>query len=348
MHGSTTPFDAVEASAPPPVLPILSPPFWAGDRGSELVELTAQQDRVGIDDPATRNVDPLGLFTDWFGPGDRRSKPVHVPSSAGFHPRRVRVFRPSSGARRLAIDRRRFADHIRIAYTVDGETTSLSKLEHFDLALLPQLLSMREFARRLKQDNKPVATWLHTIGHHVGAESHHERSLMMIADFHPAVHFIAGQPFTMLWPVGAPLKTHTPDVMVMGPSNAPMIVDVRTPEEAADQTWVRKVPAIADALRLLGLGYAIWTGMSRPFRRNLENLTEASVPAISYDRWSRVALDLCDEPMPATELADRLDASGYQRLWSLTLIRRMLWRRVLLTDMFSPYSRSSTVWRNDA
>ncbi|WNY33081.1 hypothetical protein Q9Q99_12675 [Curtobacterium flaccumfaciens] len=212
----------------------------------------------------------------------------------------------------------------------------MSRLEHFDLAILPQLLSMREFARRLKQDNKPVATWLHTVGHHVGAESHHERSLMTIADFHPAVHLISGQPFTVLWPAGAPLKTHTPDVMVMGPSNAPMIVDVRTPEEAADQTWMRKVPAITEALRLLGLGYAIWTGMSRPFRRNLENLTEAFVPAISYDRWSLVALDLCDEAMPATELADRLDASGYQRLWSLTLIRRMLWRQALLTNMFSP------------
>jgi len=323
------------------------PPLWAGDRGPELVELTAQQDRVGVDDPATHNVDPLALFTAWFGPGDRRLKPVHQPSSARFHPKRVRVFRPSSGPRRLAIDTRHFADQIRIAYTLDGETTSVSRLEQFDFELLPRLLSMREFARRLSQQNKPVATWMHTVGHHVGAESHHERSLMTIADFHPAVHFISGQPFTMLWPAGAPLKTHTPDVMTLGPSNTALIIDVRTPEEAAADDWVRKVPAIAEAARSIGMGYAIWTGMSRPFRRNLENLSEAFVPAISYDRWSQAALDLCDEAMPATELADRLDASGYQRLWSLTLIRRMLWRRALLTDMFSPYSQQSRVWRND-
>lgn len=323
-------------------------PLWAGERGRELVELTAQQDRVGIDDPATRDLDPLRLFTDWFGLGERRSKPVHQPSSGHFHPKRVRVFRPSSGPRRLAIDKHQFADELRIAHTLDGETTSVTRLKQFDLGLLPRLLSMREFARRLSQQNKPVATWLHTVGHHVGAESHHERSLMTVADFHPAVHFIAGQPFTMLWPTGAPLTTHTPDVITLGPSNAALIIDVRTPEEAADAEWVRKVPAISEAVRSMGMGYAIWTGMSRPFRRNLENFTEAFVPPDSYDRWSQVALDLCDEPMPATELADRLDASGYQRLWSLTLIRRMLWRQILLTDMFSPYSRNSTVWPNDA
>ena len=52
--------------------------------------------------------------------------------------------------------------------------------------------------------------------------------------------------------------------------------------------------------------------------------------------------------MTAYELADRLDASGYQRLWSLTLIRRMLWRHALHTDMFSPYTQRSIVWRHDA
>lgn len=51
--------------------------------------------------------------------------------------------------------------------------------------------------------------------------------------------------------------------------------------------------------------------------------------------------------MSVEELADHLDANGYQRLWALMLIRRMLWRRALLTDMFTPYSRTSIVERND-
>ena len=331
-----------------PLLSSAVPPQWAGEHGSELARLTAQQARVGIDDPATRDVDPLVPFSAWFGTGDRRTKPAMSPSFGGFHPRRVRVFRPSSGPRRLKIDRSRFADELRVAYTTDGERTTVVTPERFGLDLLPELLSMREFARRLTQQNKPVAAWVHTVGHHVGAESHLERTCMLVADFHPAVHLISGQPFTLLWPSSGPLRTHTPDLMLRGPSNAPLIVDVRTPLEAADDDWVRKVPAIADAVRALGMGYVIWTGMSGPFRRNLENFTEARVPAVSYEGWSRVALDLCDEALPAMELADRLDASGYQRLWSLTLIRRMLWRHALATDMFSPFSRTARVWPNNA
>jgi len=91
------------------------------------------------------------------------------------------------------------------------------------------------------------------------------------------------------------------------------------------------------------MGYAVWEGMSRPFRLNLENFTEARTPASSYVRWADVAVALCDEPMPATELADRLDATGYQRPWALTLIRRLLWRGRLRTDMFSVYDNRSIV-----
>lgn len=264
----------------------------------------------------------------------------------GYDPRRVRVFRPSHGKRRLHIDLAvAQASTATITFTLDGVQARTRELGGFDHSLLRTVRPMRDFARRLQQTNKPVAPWLHTVGHHVGAESHHERTLMMLADYHPAVDHISGQPFTLVWPKGSDLESHTPDVCLLGGEALPLIVDVRTPEGAVDAEWAAKVPSIRHTLESLGMGYLVWTGMSRPYRMNLENFTEARVPPQSYAFWSTVAFDLCTKLTTAGDLADSLDANGYKRPLALMLIRRMLWRRALRTDMFTPYSTSSIVER---
>lgn len=303
---------------------------------------------MGIDDPQVRGKDPLTELTGWFGVGDRLTKPALEPSMDGYDPMRVRVFRPSHGKRRLRIDRAGAqASTVTITYTLDGVRARTEDLGGFSHSLLRTVLPMRDFARRLQQKNKPVAPWLHTMGHHVGAESHHERTLMMLADYHPAIDHISGQPFTLVWPKDSELDSHTPDVCLLSAGANPLIVDVRTPEGAVDPEWAAKVPAIRRAVESLGMGYVVWTGMSRPYRRNLENFTEARVPPDSYEFWSLVAVDLCTERMTVSDLADSLDATGYRREQALMLIRRMLWRQALRTDMFTPYSTSSIVERVD-
>lgn len=333
---------------PPHVAQISSPPEWAGEQGERLVRRTRAQAAAHVDDPRFRGVDPLGVFTEWFGAGDRLGKPVVEPSMGGFDPQRVRVFRPSWGVRRLRIDRAvAQSSTVTVTYTLDGMQARTREVGDFDHALLREVVPMRDFARRLKQSNKPVAPWLHTVGHHVGAESHHERTLMMLADFHPAVDHIGGQPFTLVWPKRSELESHTPDVCLLGGGSPPLIVDVRTPAGAVEQKWAAKVPVIREAVQSLGMGYVVWTGMSRPYRMNLENFTEARVPHASYERWSPLALELCADPMSAGVLADRLAADGYDRPLALMLLRRMLWRHALRTDMFTPYHSSSLVERTD-
>ncbi|MFT4213363.1 MAG: hypothetical protein QM622_01100 [Microbacterium sp.] len=263
-----------------------------------------------------------------------------------YDDRRVRVFRPSWGTRRLRIDLAvAQASAVTISFTLDGARVQTGSLDAFDHELLRRVRPMRDFARRLKQTNKPVATWLHTVGHHVGTESLHERTLMMLADYHPAVDHIAGQPFTLVWPKGSELESHTPDVALLGRRGSPLIVDVRTPESAVEAKWAAKVPSIRRAVESMGMGYLVWTGMSRPCRLNLENFTEARVSPESYEFWSLVALDLCTEPTTAGDLADHLDANGYKRLPALMLIRRMLWRHALRTDMYTAFSAASIVER---
>jgi len=344
MSSVSTSLAGTPRDRPLHVAPITLAPDWAGGLGDELVQLTRRHSATGFDDPTFARADPLTALTNWFGVGDRHIKPALEPSMDNFTDRRVRVFRPSWGSRRLKINLDiAISTGVTVTYTLDGVTPMTCGLDQFNHAWLRQLLPMRDFARRLEQENKPVAPWLHTTGHLVGAESHHERTLMMLADYHPAIDYISAQPFTFVWPTGSDIQSHTPDVILMREGSLPLVVDVRTPAGARDAKWVPKVPLIESAVRALGMGYRIWTGMSRQYRRNLENFTEARVPLDSYERWSGVARELCSSPMPASELANLLDAAGYQRLWALTLIRRMLWRRALYTDMYSRYTSAAIV-----
>lgn len=332
----------------PYVAPVSDSPAWAGEHGEELVRRTKRKAQASAPDPF-EHVDPLVVFTDWFGPGDPASKPVFEPSFDEWHPRRIRVGSPSRGRRRLDIDSALgVQDVVTVSYSCDGRHVDTERFNDFDQDILWSALPMRNFARRLQQENKPVSTWLHTNGHHVGCESHHERTMMTIADFHPAIHHIAGQPFTLTWPKGSPVVSHTPDSVLLSPGRIPLVVDVKAPDDAAKEDWVDKRPHVEAAVHAMGMGYLVWTGISRRYRRNLDLLTEARVPDESYTLWSVKALELCDEALPARVLAERLEASGYRLEWALMLIRRMLWRRALLTDMFRPFDSMSPVWRADA
>lgn len=333
---------------PPTVLPITEPPAWAGDRGVELLRRTRIHAAAGSDRGEHRGVDPSDVLTDWFGTGDRHSKPALQPSSERFHPRRIRPFKPSWGKRRLPIDPDlAVRECVTVSWSMDGRTTSTVPWHEFDPEVLWQALPMRDFDRRLEKENKPVAPWLHTTGHLVGAESHHERAFMVLADHHPAIEHIAGQPFTLTWPADSRIDSYTPDVALLGAGRLALIADPKSPDLAEDEKWLTKQPEVAKVIHAMGMGYLVWTGMSRPYRLNLEDFTEARVPLASYNFWAPVAYELCDRPTTASDLADALDAAGYQRTWALTLIRRMLWRRALQTNMFTIYGPDSIVFRGD-
>jgi len=301
---------------------------------------------AGADGAEFQGRDPLKLLTDWFGSGDPETKPALEPSMERFHPKRVRPFRPSHGIRRIEIDPNlAVRDHPTVSWSLDGVRAITKPWWEFDPEVLEVVLPMRDFDRRLEKENKPVAPWLHTNGHLVGAESHNERALMVLADFHPAVHHIAGQPITITWPPDSEIQSHTPDVGLVGSNRPPLIVDAKAPPGMKDEEWLAKIPEIRKVVESMGMGYSVWSGMSRPYRLNLDDFSEARVPPVSYNFWAPVAADLCDRPMTSSELAGRLDATGYQRTWALTLIRRMLWRRRLQTDMFRPYGPGSIVER---
>lgn len=225
----------------------------------------------------------------------------------------------------------------------DARRVVVERLADFDLQRIVTSFPMRDFARRLTQENKPVAVYMHTMKRLVDAESHHERVFLLLADWHPLVAFAAGQPFTIVWPTKSTPSSHTPDFLIVSVTHVPVVVDVKTPEDRASDYWQEREPKIRDALTALGVEYLVWTEMPRRYRLNLENFTAATVPVASVKNWSLLALQFAGKGTTAKQVAAQLDACGYPYLNSLTLIRHLLWRHVLKTDMHLVFTADSIV-----
>jgi hypothetical protein len=236
-------------------------------------------------------------------------------------------------------------DSVRVYWTRDGKKVRSGRLPDFDIFELFGAYPMRDFARRLAQTNHPTAPWLETMGHLIGAESHHEGSFYMLADFHPLIAFIAGQPFTLFWPKGSLLESHTPDCfLATAGGRSGVVVDVKDPRERDSDEWQVREAVVRKILEEMGLSYMVWSGMPRRFRRNLEYLTEARVPVASLDRWSPDVQALASKGITVRRLALSLDSRGYKFHWALTLVRRLLWTHVLETDLMHLVDLETIVW----
>ncbi|GAA4265990.1 hypothetical protein [Frondihabitans peucedani] len=231
-----------------------------------------------------------------------------------------------------------------LAFTRDSKNAYRRGLQEVLGADLLESRPMRDFARRYGQSNKPVAKWTHTTGHLVPAESRHERSLILLADYHPAFTHIASQPFTIVWPDGSIYSSHTPDFALLCADRPPLIVDVKTPEEAAKPDFIKLHQEVRGVLAEAGMKHIVWVGMPRHAIGNLANFSGARVPRDSMAKWAPVALRLATNPLSAGDLARLVASEGYAEGHALMMIRRMLWLRLLITDMGVHFRSSSTVW----
>lgn len=331
----------------PPVSPPTRAPAWAGERGPELVRRTQRLSERGIttNEHALDN-DPLRELTEHFSTPlrpftrDARSFGDLERSAA-----RIRVNRPSWGQRRLKLPALDKIASAHVSFTLDGTRVRTRKVSEVDPSVFVRAYPMRDFARRLNQRNHPTAPWVETMAHLVGAESHHEGAFYLLADFHPLVTFIAGQPFTLSWPKGEALQSHTPDCVLASSSHPrSLVVDVKDPIERAGEKWRDREAVVARTCADMGLAYMVWSGMPRRFRRNLENLAEARVPESSLKAWGPAACEFAGHGKSMRSVALELESRGYQYPWALTLIRRLLWLHQLNTDLGKPLELDSIVW----
>ena len=330
-------------AAAPRVKPITEAPIWAGAIGKWLVSNTQHHANRGFTPPRHVGIDPLQDMTTVLGAASASTSPaVRLPDGTDT-PLRVRLGRPSWGQRRRTIPTHAVRDAPAIVTAPNLHRVVVENLSDFDLQRVVSSYPMRDFARRLSQQNKPVATYLHTMRGLVAAESLHERVFLLLADFHPLVAFMAGQPFTIVWPKGSKPGTHTPDFLLVSTSGQPVVVDVKTREDRASVYWQVREPVIRDTLAQVGVDYLVWTEMPRRFRKNLENFTAAQVPATSVDRWAPAATTLAGAGVSAHQLAAQLDAAGYPYLHAMMLIRWLPWTHVLKTDMHRLFTPDSIV-----
>lgn len=293
----------------------------------------------------------LSAWTSGLWHGETSPIPPARPAPSAGRAQTVRLSRPIQGPRRLVLPQRTELQPGVIAHlTADGKKVYSKELSRVEAADILRCHPMREFSRRHGQLHKPGARWTHTTGTLIAVESQNEGHFVRLADYHPDIAHIAAQPMTLEWPDRVPLlggrwmQTHTPDFALLSPGRAPLVVDVRRPERAAEQADIVRHAVIRETFAAAGIFYLVWTGMPGAALRNLAAFSGARVSPTSFERWGPRAVASVGEGCTVNSVAIALNEAGYDRLLALTLVKALLWRRHLLTDMSRPLTPRSPLW----
>ena len=260
---------------------------------------------------------------------------------------RARLFRPIRGPRRIRFPERAQGDMAaRILLSRDGRTAYARRLNQVDLTDLVLCHPMREFSRRHGQTNKPVAFFSRTVGDLIACESQHERRFAILADWHEDVVHIAAQPFTIDFPPGHELDSHTPDFALIGASGAVVLVDVKWPAHAVDAAVLRRHASIRRTLAEAGMQHAMWATAAPTVTENIANFAAARAPE-GIVRELGPKLIAAHQPGMRVEMLLETVHERHRILPATTLVvlRRLLWDHQLVVDMFAPFTTTTELWR---
>lgn len=205
---------------------------------------------------------------------------------------------------------------------------------------------MRDFSRRNGQKNKPVAFYSRTVGDLISCESQHERRFLVLADWHEGVVHIAAQPFTIQFPAGSALKSHTPDFVLISATGAIVVVDVKWPSHAFTEQTMRRHELVERTLREAGMQHVVWTDAPPVIGQNLANFAAARVPERLMRTIPAQLLGAHRPPMTVRALLEAVaNVHGLPASTALVVLRRMLWDNQFTTDLMLPFTFDSTVGR---
>lgn len=260
---------------------------------------------------------------------------------------RARVSRGPRSSRRVSLTARKSGDEdLRVLFSRDGVAAYERRLSQISIQDLVHGRPMRTFSRRNAQSNKPAAHYSRTTADLVGCESQHERRFVTLADFSASVVHIAAQPFTIEFPPGCEVTSHTPDFVLLGAYGAIVVVDVKWPSKALDERAVRRHAIVKKALAAAGIAHFVWTGTPLVVTENLANFAAARVP-------ERMMLDLAPKLLsahtPGMSVRGLRESAaqfrGVDPTVGLVVLRRMLWEQQLKTDIFQRFSPDSELTR---
>jgi len=165
-----------------------------------------------------------------------------------------------------------------------------------DAARLMTALPVRRIRSRAGQRHRPGLFWSATTRGHVPYESRLELDRLWLADFDPAVSWIAAQPMLLSGRDRDRLRRHVPDLLLTRTGLKPLVVDVKPavfaarPEVAEVFAWTSRVCSAA------GWDYEVWTGGDPIVLANVRSLSvvrrfvNGTPPgSVCMDRWSAMA-----------------------------------------------------------
>jgi len=259
---------------------------------------------------------------------------------------RARLSRPVRGPRRIVFPERREGDRgARILLTANGRSgyeRTLSSLTLRDLVLCHPT---RDYSRRPRQLNKPIAFYSRTVRDLVMCESQLESKFVLIADWHPGAVHVAAQPFTLEFPADSAVRLHTPDFVLIGADGSVLVVDVKRPDDAERPETIERHAAVSRLLAQAGIRHVVWTGSDPTALENLANFAGAFVPDSLFTHTAPTLLAAHRDGMTVRQLANAAAEQAVPANVAIVAVRRLLWERRLAVDMTVPFSTRSIVHR---
>lgn len=123
-----------------------------------------------------------------------------------------------------------------------------------DVDRLTRALPIRRFGSHRGQRHRPGLFWSVTTGGHVPYESRLELDRLWLADFDPAVTWIAARPMSLSGRHEDVLQRHVPDFLLTRADLQPLVVDVKPLEFASSPDAQRILAWTALVCRTAGWG----------------------------------------------------------------------------------------------
>lgn len=183
----------------------------------------------------------------------------------------------------------------------------------------------------------PVRAFSATTGSHLMLESGLEHDLLRALDRDPDVRWLVAQPVRLTWPpAGSKRGQHVPDLLSVDSGEQVTVWDVRRPEAAETDDFL-KVRSVTEAACLeVGWRYEVFTGLSGVHRHNLLWLHAYRARPEWASRWEA---ELLAEAVGGASLSELVGGDPARRATAWHLI----WAARLHTDLSKRLAPTSTV-----
>ena len=231
-----------------------------------------------------------------------------------------------------------------VSYIADDGEPVTAHFDRVDADRVVRGRPVRIPVSRAGQRNYSGLYWSSTTQAHLVYESLLERDRLLLADFCPAVEWMAAQPFWMRGYDGSTFRRHVPDLLLQHRNGAFTVVDVK-PERMMKKPKVIDVLKWTDRVcRERGWQYEVWSGTNPTELSNVRFLSLAKrsrfVDRAASERVSAVAADgmTIDQILTTSQ-----DGSVVTRSAAMTALLEQLWLSRWATDLRIPLSGTSAI-----